>query len=55
MVVIVSGNTTGVSPSESAIVQVAREVGEAARIDGSGWLRTQDHLESKRGFRKGFR
>ena len=40
LVVIISGNTTGVNLSKAAIVQVGADMEEAARVAGSGWLRT---------------
>ena len=40
LVVIISGNTTGVNLSKAAIIQVGSDMEEAARIAGSGWLRT---------------
>ena len=40
LVVIISGNTTGVNITKSAFVQIGHEMEDAARIAGAGWTRT---------------
>ena len=40
LVVIISGNTSGVNIMKSTLIQVGQEMEEAARIAGAGWLRT---------------
>ena len=39
LVVIISGNTTGVNIIKGAIVQVGADIEEAARVSGAGWAR----------------
>ena len=39
LVVIVSGNTTGVNIMKGAIVQVGADIEEAARVSGAGWAK----------------
>ncbi len=40
LVVVISGNTTGVNLMKANIVQVGDDLEDAARISGAGWLRT---------------
>ena len=40
LVVIIQGNTTGVNMLKGIFVQVGADMEEAARVAGSGWLRT---------------
>ena len=40
LVVIISGNTTGVNISKAAIVQIGQDMEDASRIAGAGWIRT---------------
>ena len=40
LVVIISGNTTGVNLMKANIIQVGYDLEDAARIAGAGWLRT---------------
>lgn len=40
MVVIIQGNTTGVNISKAAIVQIGKDMEDAARVSGAGWFRT---------------
>ena len=40
MVVIIQGNTTGVNISKGAIVQIGKDMEDAARVSGAGWFRT---------------
>ena len=40
IVVVISGNTTGVNILKGAIVQIGSDLEEAARISGAGWLKT---------------
>ena len=39
IVVIISGNTTGVNIMKGAIVQVGADIEEAARVSGAGWAK----------------
>ena len=40
LVVVISGNTTGVNLMKANILQVGEDLEDAARISGAGWLRT---------------
>ena len=40
LVVVISGNTTGVNIIKGTFVQVGQDMEDAARIAGAGWLRT---------------
>jgi iron(III) transport system permease protein len=44
IVVILQGNTTGVSIMKGVLVQVGADMEEAARASGAGWLRTYFHI-----------
>ena len=40
LVVIISGNTTGVNIFKGVLVQIGSDLEEAARVSGAGWVRT---------------
>jgi iron(III) transport system permease protein len=40
IVVIISGNTTGTNLFKGVMVQLGKDMEEAARVSGAGWLRT---------------
>ena len=40
LVVIISGNTTGVNIMKGVFVQVGQDMEDAARVAGAGWVRT---------------
>lgn len=44
IVVILQGNTTGVSIMKGVLVQIGADMEEAARASGAGWLRTYFHI-----------
>ena len=44
IVVIISGNTTGVNLFKGVLVQIGQDLEEAARVAGAGWLRTYTHV-----------
>lgn len=44
VVVILQGNTTGVSIMKGVLVQIGADMEEAARASGAGWLRTYFHI-----------
>jgi iron(III) transport system permease protein len=40
IVVLLQGNTVGVNVSKGVLLQVGKEIEEAARVSGAGWTRT---------------
>jgi iron(III) transport system permease protein len=40
LVVIIQGHTTGINISKGAIVQIGKDMEDAARVSGAGWFRT---------------